>query len=150
MPFVRRNTDGLIDAVFANAEGDAQEELPHAHPELLQYLGIDAKSIIDADEWLRAELALARVTEDLITILMDKGVISFTDPPAGAQEKIIARQGLRSEVSYVASLFGNDDKIFSRKIIRRAPDRRAASGGPDCAPPGFRPDAGAAPASALL
>ena len=50
MPFVRCDEDGIIDAVFANAEGDAQEELPHGHPELLQYLGIDAKSIIDADE----------------------------------------------------------------------------------------------------
>ncbi len=112
MPFVRRDADGIIDAVFANAEGDAQEELPHGHPKLLQYLGIDAKSIIDADEWLRADLALARVTEDLITILMDKGDISFNDLPAGAQDKIIARQGLRYEVSNVASLFGNDDEIF--------------------------------------
>lgn len=112
MPFVRRDADGVIDAVFAHAEGEAVEELPHGHPELLQYLGIDANAIIDADEWLRADLALARVIEDLITILMDKGVISFTDLPPGAQEKIIARQGLRSEVSYVASLFGNDDENF--------------------------------------
>jgi hypothetical protein len=112
MPFVRRDADGVIDAVFAHAEGEAAEELPHGHPELLVYLGIDANAIIDADEWLRADLALARVIEDLITILMDKGVISFTDLPAGAQEKIIARQGLRSEVSYVASLFGNDDENF--------------------------------------
>jgi hypothetical protein len=112
MPFARRDADGVIDAVFANAEGNAQEELPHGHPELLQYLGIDAKSIIGADEWLRADLALARVTEDLITNLMDKGVIAFTDLPAGVQEKIITRQGLRLEVSYVASLFGNDDENF--------------------------------------
>ena len=55
---------------------------------------------------------MARIIEDLITILMDKGVIAFTDLPGGAQEKIIARQGLRSEVSYVASLFGNDDENF--------------------------------------
>jgi hypothetical protein len=112
MPFVRRDANGVIDAVFANAEGEANEELPHGHPELLQYLGIDAQSIIDADQWLRADLALARVTEDLLTILMDKGVISFTDLPPGAQEKLIARQGLRSEAAYVASLFGNDDENF--------------------------------------
>ena len=43
---------------------------------------------------------------------MEKGIISFTGLPAGAQEKIIARQGLRSEVSYVASLFGGDDENF--------------------------------------
>ena len=89
---------------------------------MLQHLGIDAKSIIDADEWLRADLALARVTEDLITILMDKGVISFTDLPAGAKEKIIARQGLRSEVSYVASLGASLKKSPTPSMARRARD----------------------------
>ncbi|NQV55858.1 MAG: hypothetical protein HQ503_08375 [Rhodospirillales bacterium] len=112
MPFVRRGGDGLIDAVFANAEANAEEELPHGHPELLKYLGIDAQAIIDSDEWLRADLALARVTEDLISIMMEKGLISFTDLPVGAQEKIIERQGLRSELSYVAKLFGNEEDNF--------------------------------------
>ena len=50
MPFVRRDAGGEIDAVFTHAEGEALEELPHGHPELLQYLGIDANAITDADE----------------------------------------------------------------------------------------------------
>ena len=50
------------------------------------------------------------VTEDLLNILMEKGVIAFTDLPVGAQEKIIARQGLRShQLSYVESLFGSSE-----------------------------------------
>ncbi|MBO31590.1 MAG: hypothetical protein CMM74_01245 [Rhodospirillaceae bacterium] len=60
MSFVRRNAEGQIEAVFHNA---------------------DSGAIIAADERLQADLALTRVTEDLIEILIDKGVISFTDLP---------------------------------------------------------------------
>ncbi len=60
MSFVRRNAEGQIEAVFHNA---------------------DSGAIIAADEWLQADLALTRVTEDLIKILIDKDIISFTDRP---------------------------------------------------------------------
>jgi hypothetical protein len=111
MPFVRRDVEGKVEAVFAHTDGGANEELPHGHPDLLEFLGITARAIIDADPWIKADLSLARVTEDLLNILMEKGVISFTDLPVGAQEKIIKRQGLRSsQLSYVQSLFGSSEE----------------------------------------
>jgi hypothetical protein len=114
MPFVMRDENGKVNAVFAYPVEGGTEELPHGHKELLEFLGIDAKAIIDADPWLRADLGLARVTEDLLNILMEKGVIAFTDLPIGAQQKIISRQGLRStQLSYVQALFGsNDDNML--------------------------------------
>ena len=111
MPYVRRDAEGKVEAIFAQPDGGANEELPHGHPDLLEFLGISARAIIDADPWIRADLSLARVTEDLLAILMEKGVISFTDLPVGAQEKIISRQGLRSsQLSYVQSLFGSSEE----------------------------------------
>jgi hypothetical protein len=111
MPFVRRDAEGKVEAVFAHPDGGANEELPHGHPDLLAFLGITAKAVLDSDPWVRADLSLARVTEDLLNILMEKGLISFTDLPVGAQEKIIARQGLRStQLSYVQSLFGSSEE----------------------------------------
>lgn len=111
MPFVRRDAEGKVEAVFAHPEAGANEELPHGHPDLLDFLGISARAIIDADPWIAADLSLARVTEDLLNILMEKGVIAFTDLPVGAQEKIIKRQGLRStQLSYVQSLFGSSEE----------------------------------------
>jgi hypothetical protein len=110
MPFVTRNAEGKVESVHANPTDTALEELPHGHPDLLDFLGISARAIIDADPWIKADLSLARVTEDLLTILMERGVISFTDLPIGAQEKLIARQGLRSsQLSYVQSLFGSSE-----------------------------------------
>lgn len=112
MPFVRRNADGYIDAVYEIPEGDAQEELVADDPEVIEFLGLDAESIAQTDEWLRSDLALARVTEDLINTMIEKGLIAFTDLPTGAQEKLIQRSNLRSELSYVASLFTSEDDEF--------------------------------------
>ena len=110
MPFVRRNTEGKIDAVYDHPEGGATEELPADDPEVAEFLGFDLQAKFQQDEWLQSDLALARVIEDVIDVLIEKGVISFTDLPEGAQMKLIKRQGLRSELSYVASLFGEGEE----------------------------------------
>ncbi len=112
MPFVRRNAEGQIEAVFTGPENGANEEVSAGNEELVAFLGIDASAIIASDEWLQADLALARVTEDLIEVLIDKGVLAFTDLPEGAQSKLIGRQGLRSEMSYIEKLFGSDDENY--------------------------------------
>ena len=112
MPFVRRDVEGNVEAVFSREEGTAIEQLPADHPDIVNFLGVDVKSSTEADEWVQADLALARVTEDLVDLLIDKGVINFTDLPEGAQMKLLKRQGLRSELSYVAKLFSGDDDNF--------------------------------------
>ncbi len=109
MPFVRRNADGKIDAVFQTAENGAEEEIAIDHPELRAFL-VEVEAHQVEDEWLKADLSLARVIEDLIGVLIDKGVISFTDLPHHAQEKLIQRKGLRQELSYVAKLFGHGEE----------------------------------------
>ena len=109
MPFVRRNAEGNIDAVYNAPEEAAQEEVPSNHPELLGFLGLDTEELAKQDEWLRSDLEIARVTEDLINLLVEKGLISFTDLPDGAQEKLIRRSALRDELSYVASPFSSAD-----------------------------------------
>ena len=50
--------------------------------------------------------------EDLVDLLIGKGVINFTELPEGAQMKLLKRQGLRTELSYVAKLFSSDDDNF--------------------------------------
>jgi hypothetical protein len=112
MPFVRRDVEGNVEAVFSQAEGTAIEELPVDHADIVNFLKVDVKAMIDADEWIQADLALARVTEDLVDLLIGKGVINFTELPDGAQMKLLKRQGLRSELSYVAKLFTSEDDNF--------------------------------------
>ncbi len=112
MPFVRRNAEGVIEAVFAAPEEGANEEVPVGSAELVEFMSVDVLQIIKDDEWLQADLSLARVTEDLIEVLIEKGAIAFTDLPVGAQTKLIDRQGLRSELSYIEKLFGTDEDNF--------------------------------------
>ncbi len=112
MPFVRRNADGVIEAIFTGPENGANEEVAVGSPELVEFMGVQVMDIINNDEWLQADLSLARVTEDLIEVLIEKGAISFTDLPVGAQSKLIDRQGLRSELSYIEKLFGSDEDNY--------------------------------------
>ena len=44
----------------------------------------------------RSDLELVRVLEDLIMVLIDKGVISLADLPKPAQKKLMIRNNLRS------------------------------------------------------
>ena len=105
MPFVKRNGEGRIEAVFDALQSDALEELNPDSEELREFLGQQDNN------WMQADLELARVTEDLIDVLIEKGVIMFTDLPEAAQNKLLKRQGLRNRLDYVSSLFmaGDDD-----------------------------------------
>ena len=78
------------------------------------------RQVLDADDWLQADLKLARVTDDPIGILLKNGTISFTDLPSGGYNKLITRQGLRIEMSYVEALFCSDkDNYLSDSMVLR-------------------------------
>lgn len=105
MPFVKRNEQGVIVAVNAEREPGFEEELSGESLELATMFGgagqTDASlSATDQD--------FVRVLEDVVQLLIDKGVILFTDLPESAQEKIMLRQQLRSELSGKLDLIGDD------------------------------------------
>ena len=54
---------------------------------------------------------LARVTEDLIDVLIDRGVIQFTDLPVAAQNKRLQRRQTRATLANRLDLLGGDDII---------------------------------------
>jgi hypothetical protein len=109
MPYIRRKNDGSIEAVFDTPQTDAGEELPATAPELISFLCSS-----DEAQWLSSDLALMRVLEDLIVVLMSKDVISFSDLPPAAQEKLISRRGMRmeldKELGYMASMFEEEQE----------------------------------------
>lgn len=109
MPFVYRDADGNIQAVYEQpVEGG--EEVGPDDPALKIFVERNLPAVASLqDDLVQSDLALARVMEDLIEILIDKKVIMFTDFPDGAQQKLRARRGLRKEFSYVEDLFVTDD-----------------------------------------
>jgi hypothetical protein len=50
------------------------------------------------------------VLEDLIEVLMSKGVISITDLPPAAQNKLLNRAQARQTLSGLEGLIGDDDE----------------------------------------
>jgi hypothetical protein len=77
----------------------------------------------EIDEWLRqrdireasllqlrqSDLEMVRVLEDLIEVLMSKGVISITDLPPVAQAKLTNRAQARRSLSGLEGLISDDD-----------------------------------------
>jgi len=55
------------------------------------------------------DAGLARVTEDLIDILINRGVIQFTDFPPAAQAKLLERRQTRATLSRRLKLLDDGD-----------------------------------------
>ena len=58
------------------------------------------------------DAGLARVTEDLIDILINRGVIQFTDFPHAAQAKLLQRRQTRATLSKRLRLLDDDADLI--------------------------------------
>ena len=111
MPFVHKDADGKILAVYEHLS-DGTEEIAPDDPQLIEFINRNIPAANRANEWAQSDLALSRVVEDLIDVLIEKNVIMFTDLPDVAQDKVMERRRLRNEYTYVESLFQNDQGDF--------------------------------------
>ena len=60
------------------------------------------------DALSQTDAAIARVLEDLIDVLITKGVIQFTDLPEAAQTKLMTRRQTRAKLSNSLNLLPED------------------------------------------
>lgn len=60
----------------------------------------------------QSDAELARVTEDLITVLVKKGAILFTDLPEAVQTKLLDRESLRSKLEAKKVSFLSEDETL--------------------------------------
>lgn len=58
------------------------------------------------------DLEMVRVLEDLISTLVDKGVIMMTDLPKAAQEKITSRGTMRGKLSDLRGIVSDSDDLM--------------------------------------
>ncbi|GHC25172.1 tryptophan synthase subunit beta like protein [Aidingimonas halophila] len=104
--FVKRDEQGTIVMVCREASPECREFVESDSPELSAFLGRETAPE-ELHELRQSDLEFVRVLEDVIEILMDKGVISFTDLPDAAREKLMARQSMRQRANSVG-LLGDD------------------------------------------
>ncbi|MDY0885067.1 hypothetical protein ACFPL7_12745 [Dongia soli] len=108
MPFIKRDPTGQIAALFREEVVEATEYLPPTHPEVQAFFGTMAGNSNETNgssvaefrpDMMQSDLAMIRVYEDLIDILISKHVVVLTDFPPAAQEKLMRRKRLRSSFS---------------------------------------------------
>lgn len=103
MPYVQRDSAGQVVALFSTAGPGHQEELPSSHPDLASLTG--------SGEFTRLDAELIRVIEDVVDVLIDRGLLRLTDLPAEAQRKLMTRKGARARLRHGLDLLGPDDVI---------------------------------------
>ncbi|QTF91273.1 tryptophan synthase subunit beta like protein [Halomonas sp. BM-2019] len=106
--YVNRNDNGHITLVSREATPDCREFLSADSPELLAFLSEGEVSRGQA-YFQASDLAFVRILEDVIELLVDKKVISFTELPEAARQRMMERQALRRRPSGL-SLVGADDE----------------------------------------
>ena len=110
MPYVKRDADGKIVAVYQSEAEGAEEQIASDDEGLQAFLSDGEQDAAAKQEFMESDLGLARVLEDLIDLLIEKGIFMFTDLPPAAQKKLLGRRGLRREFAYVETLFSPDDE----------------------------------------
>lgn len=90
MPYVQRDSTGQVVAIFAQPGPGHDEFLPAGHPELAALSGAGEFAHLDAD--------LIRIIEDVVDVLIDRGLLRLTDLPPDAQRKLLARKGARARL----------------------------------------------------
>lgn len=95
MAYVCKNTLGNVIAASATENlGDGWLFVEDNAREYLEFL---ENSLAKNAPFRESDIQLARVLEDLITILIERNVIRFTDFPPAAQKRLNDRQSMRKQ-----------------------------------------------------
>lgn len=112
MPYVTRDQEGRVVALHANCNGEAKEELAADDPDLLSFVGSHVRLADIQSELEASDLQLIRVVEDLITALIDNGILKLTDLPVAAQKKLAQRGKLRAQLGGLCDMAGEPDEVL--------------------------------------
>lgn len=111
MPYVSRGEDGSINGIGDRPAPHAKEFLPNDNPEVIRYLrGASPDAMMN--RLSATDTEMARITEDLIDVLIQRNILNFTDFPVEAQRKLMARQKLRKSLSALSNLVTDEEDII--------------------------------------
>ena len=96
--YIVRDAEGRISGLSATPSGNA-EAVTMDDPDVREFL-----RELDVD--------LVRVLEDVIDLLVARGVFRFTDLPESAREKLLFRKNLRSQWQAVPDPLGGEDGVL--------------------------------------
>jgi hypothetical protein len=102
MPYVKRDDQGNISAIYAEQASGAAERLALEHPEVRAFLSASEIDLSPVRLLENTDTEVARILEDLVDLLIANQVIRFTDLPAGAQAKLLSRRTARERLQGAA------------------------------------------------
>jgi hypothetical protein len=121
MPYIARGNSGAIIAVFKEENECAREHVSPENQELQAFLGqkrLAETSREGAAGHSRLHRALrqsdadfVRVLDDLVYLMLNKGMIVFTDLPKEARNKLMIRRRLRDRARDLGGLVGEAEEI---------------------------------------
>jgi predicted RNA-binding protein with PUA domain len=107
MLYVERAKDGEIIALHNNPDQGNSEEKPIVDEEVFNFLSKSTNS----ESWKQVlsltDSGTIRILEDLIDLLSRKNIVSFTELPEQAQERILGRKRLREKMAFPNLLVDN-------------------------------------------
>ena len=115
MPYVSRGPDGRISGIFHEPQQGAEEFLSESDPDILGFITKISPAILDpraVKDLEQSDSGLVRVIEDLIDLLIEKKLLTFTELPEKAREKILHRKDVREKLAGSNDLVVPEEKLL--------------------------------------
>lgn len=93
--YLKRNSSGEIIALSKISATGFAEQLQDDDAQIIAFL--QSVKSTEQLELEQTDQAMARVLEDVVGLLVEQGIIRFTDLPTPAQDKLLARRELRGK-----------------------------------------------------
>lgn len=108
MLYVKRDARGNLQRVETNPFDEMDSELQVDSQEAQAWYASQAveSSLLQLEQ---SDLEMTRVLEDLITVLIRKGVVRITDLPEAAQSKLVGRSKARDALGGLHRLIGDNE-----------------------------------------
>ncbi|MGY4531321.1 hypothetical protein ACVW0Y_000424 [Pseudomonas sp. TE3786] len=108
MLYIQRNEFGELTRVEAAAFEGATGTLPADDHDVQAWY---ANHTVESNllQLKQSDLEMIRVIDDLISVLMNKGVLRITDLPPAAQGKLLSRNQSREALGGLHRLINDDD-----------------------------------------
>jgi hypothetical protein len=99
MPFVKRNLEQQIVGLSISQDNVAEtvEFVPADSAEIQNFLA-EHFLPIQSQALVAEDIALVRVLEDVVDLLITRNFITFSDLPIPAQNKLLAKKGMRERL----------------------------------------------------
>ncbi|RJG13870.1 tryptophan synthase subunit beta [Pseudomonas cavernicola] len=109
MVYVQRDEQGRLLRVAHDPFEGMTATLAEEHEELQAWLTMQEEVRARLASLQGSDLELVRVLEDLVGVLVSRGVIRYTDLPEAARRKLHQRAETRSQLGGLSGLLGDGE-----------------------------------------